>query len=404
VIIAGAGQAGAQTAMSLRQSGFEGEIIVLGGEPHLPYQRPPLSKQVLQGEWTAERCLLRKPEFYTQHEIDVRTGVDVTGVDPKAGLLYTADDQTFEYDWLVVCTGSQLNRLVLAGTDESGNMPGVHYLRSLDDALALHPLLKSGMKLAVIGGGYIGLEVAASARKHGCEVAVVEVMDELMKRSALPGIAAFLRKRHESEGVRLHLETAVTGFSGTPALEGVQLDSGETLHVDAAVVGVGVRPAIDWLAGSGIACNRGILVDERCRSNFSNVLAAGDVTEHSHVRYPGRQVLESVQNAIGQARVVAAQITGKDKFYEEVPWFWSEQYDCRLQMAGLPGPDDEILRRGDPGSGSFSLLTISGKRLTGVQAINAARDFMAGKQLIARNEELDVARLGDNETELKELL
>jgi 3-phenylpropionate/trans-cinnamate dioxygenase ferredoxin reductase subunit len=390
--------------MSLRQGGYDGEIIMLGGEPHLPYQRPPLSKQVLQGEWTAERCLLRKPEFYTQHDIDVRTGVDVAGVDPKAGLLYTADDQTLGYDWLVVCTGSQLNRLVLAGTDKSGNMPGVHYLRSLDDALALHPLLKSGMKLAVIGGGYIGLEVAASARKHGCEVAVVEVMDELMKRSALPGIADFLRKRHEREGVRLHLETAVTGFSGTPALEGVQLDSGETLHVDAAVVGVGVRPAIDWLAGSGIACNRGILVDERCRSNFSNVLAAGDVTEHSHVRYPGRQVLESVQNAIGQARVVAAQITGKDNCYEEVPWFWSEQYDCRLQMAGLPGPDDEIMRRGDPGSGSFSLLTIRGERLTGVQAINAARDFMAGKQLIARNEKLDVTRLGDDQTELKELL
>ena len=225
-----------------------------------------------------------------------------------------------------------------------------------------------------------------------------------MKRSALPQIARYLQDRHSREGVKLFLDTAVTGFSGSERLDGVVLGDGTVLPADAAVVGVGVKPAIDWLADSGIECNRGVLVNDRCQTNIPKVLAAGDVTEHEHLRYTGKRVLESVQNAIGQGRLVAAQINGADSRYEEVPWFWSEQYDCRLQMAGLPGPEDEIVSRGDPESGSFSLLAIDEGRVTGVQAINAPRDFMAGKQLIAKNEVHETTLLRNPETDLKELL
>ncbi len=400
VLIIGAGQAAAQTAMSLRQAKFEGEILILGSESHYPYQRPPLSKQLLQGSWQADRCLLRKAEYYDQHDITLQHGITVEDVDTAVSAVRTANGDVLSYDWLVICSGSELNRLDLPGC----GLDGVQYLRTLDDAVQLQPRLQQGRRIVVVGGGYIGLEVAASARKNGCEVTVVEVLDGLMKRSALPEIARFLQQRHEREGVAVLLDTMVSGFGGEHALAAVHLQAQNSLDADVAVVGIGVKPAIGWLASCAVACGRGVLVDERCRTNIENVYAAGDCTEHVHVNYAGTRVLESVQNAIGQGRIVAAQITGTDKQYDEVPWFWSEQYDCRLQMAGLPGVDDEIVQRGDSRSGSFSLFSLSDGRPTGVQAINAAKDFMAGKLLIAKNANVDAARLARTEVDLKELL
>jgi 3-phenylpropionate/trans-cinnamate dioxygenase ferredoxin reductase subunit len=400
VLIVGAGQAAAQTAISLRQAKFDGEIVMLGAERWLPYQRPPLSKQMLQGEWDAERCLLRKPEFYDQHEIRIEEGRVATGVEIDARTVATADGESFAYDWLVIATGSELIRLALPGSD----LDGVCYLRSLNDALRLAPRLSAGERVTVVGGGYIGLEVAASARKADCEVVVVEALDGLMKRSALPEVAAWLQRRHEAEGVDIRLGSGVAAFEGDGSLEAVVLTDGTRVACDTAVVGVGVRPAVGWLESSGIDCARGVLSDERCRTSVENVYAAGDCSEHRHATLPGRRVLESVQNAIGQGRIVAAQITGQDKVYDEVPWFWSEQYDCRLQMAGLPGEGDRTVLRGPAAEGSFSAFTLADGRVTGVQAINAPKDFMAGKMMIARNTVVDAEALANSENELKELM
>ena len=355
---------------------------------------------MLQGEWDAERCLLRKPEFFEQHDVVIEERQRVEEIDTNASTVTTAEGDVLGYEWLVIATGSELNRLDLPGAD----LEGIGYLRTLNDALALQPRLRPGRAMAVIGGGYIGLEVAASARKAGVEVTVIEALDGLMKRSALADIASYLQQRHEREGVDVRLNTAVTGFEGDSCLESVMLEDGTWVECDTAVIGIGVRPAVSWLDDSPVACRRGVLVDERCRTNVENVFAAGDCTEHRHVNYPDRQVLESVQNAIGQGRIVAAQITGTDKSYDEVPWFWSEQYDCRLQMAGLPGSEDLVVRRGEPDTDHFSLFTLDGGTVSGVQAINAPKDFMAGKMMIGKRTVVDPSALADTTIDVKELM
>lgn len=400
VLIIGTGQAGLQTAISLRQGGFGGEILMAGSEAHLPYQRPPLSKQVLQGAWPPERCQLRKPRFFEEHEIKVLPGKTAAGVDSDACRVSFTDGDVIDYDWLALCTGSSLRRLQLPGSE----LPGVHYLKSREDALSLHDALAQGRRIAVIGGGYIGLEVAASARKLGCAVTVVEMLDRLMRRSARPEIAEFLERRHRDEGVTFHLGTGITGFTGSDRIEGVTLEGGDTFAADLVLVGIGVVPNVQWLEGSGIACGRGVLVDPRCRTSVETVFAAGDVAEQRSPRYAGGAILESVQNAVGQGRVVADNILGNEREYDETPWFWSEQYDCKLQMAGLPSDDEDFVIRGSIAASSFSLFGLAEGRVSSVQCINAPMEFMVSRQLITSGAEVDATRLADTETNLKELL
>lgn len=400
IIILGAGQAGVQVAMSLRQGGFQGEVLLVGKETHVPYQRPPLSKQVLKKEWAAERCQLRHLEFYEQHQIELLQGVTATALDAAQQQLTLSDGSVHGYTGLAICTGASLNRLPVAGAE----LPGVFYLRDLDEALGLGSRLQQGVRIGVIGAGYIGMEVAASARSLGCEVTVVEAQDEIMKRSALPGIAAYLREFHQQQGVRIALGAGVKRISGTDQVEGIELTNGEQVAVDVVMIGVGVKPDIAWLAGSGVVTQRGVRVDQYCRSNIASIYAAGDVAELTHPLLSGWQVLESVQNAVSQGKLVAANLLGGQQTYTETPWFWSEQYDRRLQMAGIPRADDTLVRREHPETGGFSYFALQGETVHAVQSINAARDYMVGRQLIGNQTPISAAALADHSINLKELL
>lgn len=400
LIILGAGQAGVQVAISLRQGGFDGELMMVGREIHVPYQRPPLSKQVLKKEWAAERCQLRHLEFYQQHQIQLLQGVSASSLDTVGQNVVLSDGSAWTYGGLAICTGAVLNQLPVAGAD----LPGVYYLRDLDEALALSGELVEGARIAVIGAGYIGMEVAASARSLGCEVTVIEAQEEIMKRSAMPAIASYLRQYHEQKGVRVLLGTGVKQLHGQDRVAGVELTSGEIIDVDLVMIGVGVRPEISWLAGSGVHTGRGVKVDGHCRSSVDNVFAAGDVAELEHPLLEGWQVLESVQNAVSQGKLVAANLLGGEQSYEETPWFWSEQYDQRLQMAGVPRAADTLVRREHPETGGFSYFALQGEILHAVQSINAPRDYMVGRQLIGKQAPVNATLLADHSNNLKDLL
>lgn len=399
VVIVGAGQAGCQVAISLRQGGFEGEVILLGREAWLPYQRPPLSKQVLKDGWAADRCLLRPQAFFETSRIDFRPGVVAGALDTAQRRVLLEGGGEVRYDFLVICSGSRLNRIWYDGPDVSA----MHYLRTIDDAMQLRDDLVEGARVTIVGAGYIGLEVAASARALGCEVHVVEAQGHIMQRSALPPIAHFLLARHRAEGVTLHLGRQVEQVHGVDRIESVSLDDGEQIASDVLLTGVGVSPDLHWLEGSGLELGRGVRVDAHCRTNIEHVLAAGDCSECAHPLYATPVVLESVQNAVDQGKVAAATILGAGSRYTEAPWFWSEQYDCRFQMAGLPQVGDElIVRETEPGS--VSVLSMGGDRLNAVQCVNHPRDFMSGRKLIARGEDVPVDRLRDPACDLKGLL
>jgi 3-phenylpropionate/trans-cinnamate dioxygenase ferredoxin reductase subunit len=399
-LIIGSGQAGVQLAVSLRLAGYQGEIQMVGKESHLPYQRPPLSKQILKKEWAAERCQLRHLDFFEKHDIKLLPGVTATRLDVSASQVDLDDGSSLQYDNLAICTGSRLNRLNIAGSD----LPGVCYLRTIDHALELASRLKEGVRVAIIGGGYIGLEVAAAARIQGCEVTVIEALDQVMKRSALPEIAEFLHRRHENEGVSFRMNSRVSAIQGDSSVSGVELEDGSVIDADVVMVGVGVRPELRWLEGSGIDMQRGVKVDQSCRTNFNNIYAAGDVTELCHPLLQGWQVLESVQNAVSQGKIIAANIQQMDASYSEVPWFWSEQYDCRLQMAGIPRQGDVQVKRVHPDTGGLSIFSVSDKQLIAVQSVNAPLDYMIGRQLITKQIAVQEEKLADITFNLKEWL
>ena len=399
VIIVGAGQAGCQVAISLRQGKYDGEILLLGKEPWTPYQRPPLSKQVLKDGWTLEKCQLRSLSFFESNNIEIRTGCRVESIDDSNQRVLPENGEPLDYDHLVICTGSRLNRIQL--TDK--NLAGTHYLRTFDDALAIRDSLTHDTRLAIIGAGYIGLEVAASARSLGCRVDVIEAQDQIMKRSALPPIAEVLETRHRNEGVNIHLGRQVTEIHGAKHLEAISLDDGTRINSDVLLTGIGVRPDLRWLANSGIKVNRGVVVDRQCRTNIKNVFAAGDCAECSHPAFPEPIVLESVQNAVDQGKVAASNILGIKIEYTQTPWFWSEQFDLRFQMAGLPQPGDEmVLRNTNPGT--VSVLSLGRNQLNAIQCLNNPMDFMCGRKLIAIGESVDMDRLRDPDTGLKQLL
>lgn len=389
-VIVGAGQAGLQAAVSLRQGGFDGRIVLLGAEPHLPYQRPPLSKQVLKGEFDADRCSLRQRDFLDAQDIDWRPGTRAVEVDGRRGQLGLSDDRLIDWDYLVIATGARLNRVRVSGS----GLTGVHYLRTIDDALGLRDALAGRPRLVVAGGGYIGLEVAASARALGCEVDVVEAQPALMQRAALPPIAEYLLERHRAEGVRFHLGRIMTEIHGRGRVRAVSLDDGTLIDADVVLKGIGVRPNVDWLEGSDIETARGVRVDESCRSSVPNVFAAGDCAETRHPLYAEPVVLESVQNAVTGGKLCAAGILGQPARYDDVPWFWSEQYDLRLQMAGLPQPGDEVVVRNQK-DGRFTVLSVGPDRLNAIQCVDSPRDYMAGRKLIAARDRVDRRRLLD---------
>ncbi|MFG6498911.1 MULTISPECIES: NAD(P)/FAD-dependent oxidoreductase [unclassified Sulfitobacter] len=396
VVVIGAGQAGASCVAKLRSGGFEGKITLIGAEPCPPYQRPPLSKGYLLGEMSQERLLLRPEAFYADQGITLKTDCRVTAIDPEARVLSTSDGAV-AYDELVLTTGSTPRRLPAA---IGGALEGVFTVRDLADVDAMAPRFVKGAKVLIVGGGYIGLEAAAVAAKLGLEVTLVEMADRILQRVAAPETSDYFRALHESHGVRLREGVGLERLLGEGHVTGARLSDGTEIAADFVITGVGIEPDIALAASAGVEIDNGIKVDAQGRANLPGIWAAGDCTSFPY--RGGRIRLESVPNAIDQAEVVAENILGAGKEYIAKPWFWSDQYDVKLQIAGLnTGYDRVVTRRGE---GSASFWYYRGETLLAVDAANDPRGYMVGKRLIEAGKSPDPALVADPQTDLKALL
>ena len=386
IVIVGAGHAGDAVAAQLRQFGHAGPITLLGAERHRPYHRPPLSKTWLKGEGTEDTLALRPADFHARQAIDFRPGCSVTAIDRAGRRVHLASGEALAYATLILATGARPRALALPGAE----MPHVHALRTRDDAERLRTALGPDRNLVLVGGGYIGLEIAASARALGTRVRVLERENRLLPRVASAELAGFFQSRHAAEGVDIRLGARPVEITR----HGIRLADGALLAADAVLVGIGAVANIELAEASGLACDGGIVVDADARTADGAIFAIGDCTSRP---VDGRRMrLESVPSALEQARRAAAAITGRPPPAAEVPWFWSDQYDIRLQIAGLLPPAPETVRRGDPASGRFALFHLRPDgTLAAVEAVNSPDAFAAGRAFIARHTLLAREKLAD---------
>ena len=398
-IIAGAGHAGGQTAISLRQAGYEGRIIVCGAEPVAPYQRPPLSKKYLSGELALERVFLRPESFYSKNDIEFRLGNAVRKIDPELRTADLENGESLAFTDLVIATGSRPRRLGAPGAD----LGNIFYLRSLEDSDAIRNALEAGRRLVVVGGGYIGLEIASTAKGLGLEVCVIEAADRILGRVTAPEMSDYYTRAHRSRGVDVRLSAAVTSFEGTGTVEGVNC-GGETIPADVVVIGIGIVPEAEMAASAGIRCDDGILVDERCATSADHVYAVGDCTRHPNSILGRTLRLESVHNALEQARTAASNIAGTPSKYEQVPWFWSDQFDLKLQMVGMSQGYDTIVQRGSMDADDFAMFYLKDGVLIAVDAVNRPREFMACRKLVPQRPTIDPAKLSDESIPMQEMV
>lgn len=397
VVIVGAGQAGAALAAKLRSLGHDGQITVIGDETSPPYQRPPLSKAYLLGEMEAERLWLRAPDFWADHNITLLLGKPVSAIDAKAQTI-TVAGQTIAYDHLALTTGSTPRRLPAA---IGGDKAGIYTVRSLADVDAMRPEFVMGRKVVIVGGGYIGLEAAAVASKLGLDVTVLEMAPRILQRVASPETSDYFRNLHAAHGVKIMESTGLDRFLGDDRVCAVRLSDGRELAADFVIVGVGITPNIGLAEAAGLTIDNGIATDSEGRTSVSNIWAAGDCA--SFPWQTGRIRLESVGNAIDQAEVVAANIMGAGKSYQAAPWFWSDQYDCKLQIAGLNTGYDQIVTRQGEGN-AVSFWYFGQGKLLALDAMNDARAYMIGKRLIEGGKAVDPQVIADPGTNLKDLL
>ena len=402
VVIIGAGHAGGSVAAFLRQFGFAGPITLIGAEPLPPYQRPPLSKGWLKGEVGADELLLKSAAWYAEARIDLRLSSPVESLDLKACEVRLADGHGVAWDRLVIATGARARPLPVPGAD----LYGVLSLRDAADAEALKTSLGPGRRLAVIGGGYVGLEAAASARALGAEAVVIEREPRVLSRVACPELSDFFTAYHRARGVAFELGADVAALEAADGrVSGVRLGDGRTLACDAVLVGVGALPNDEIAAAAGLACDGGVVVDAQARTANPDIWAVGDVTRRPLPHYEHRMFrLESVPNALEQARLAACAIAGRPFPPPETPWFWSDQYDLKLQIAGIPFEADQRIVRGDVAAARFAVFHLRGGVVRAVEAVNAPPEFMTGRQLIARATAVDPQRLADPATPLKSLL
>ncbi|WP_375202495.1 NAD(P)/FAD-dependent oxidoreductase [Hyphococcus sp.] len=400
IVIIGAGQAGAQAAVSLRQGGHKGAITMIGAEEAPPYQRPPLSKAYLKGDLDEARLYLRPAEFYEKQEIALHLGVHATAIDRKAKTVSTDDGEAHAYDVLLIATGAPPRRITAPGAD----LTGVHYLRTLADSDALRPMLAAPGRVVIVGAGYIGLEVAAVARQAGREVSVLEMAPRVLARVASEPVSAFYQELHKAAGVDLRLGAAFEAFEGEGRIHGARLADGEIIECETALVGIGAAPEVSLATEAGLDIENGIVVDEYARTSDPAIFAAGDCTNFPSPRYGRRMRLESVPNAIEQAKAAAANILGGEVVYDALPWFWSDQYDVKLQTVGLCEGHDDLVVRGDPAEKKFAVWYLKDGKALAVDAINDAISFAMGKKLITAGVTLDPAKLGDRNVDLKTLV
>ncbi len=401
VVIIGAGHAGGTAAALLRQYGHVGPITMIGDEPIAPYQRPPLSKAWLKGEADADALALKPAEFYGENNIDFRPGVTATGLDRAGKSVTLSDGTSLAYDILILATGARAIALPIEGAD----LDGIMFLRTAAHAEALKAKIAPGKKLAVVGGGYIGLEVAASGRALGADVVVLEREPRLLARVACPELSSFFQSYHEAHGVRFELGATAAGFLGAEGhVTGVKLADGRVIDCDVVVVGVGAHPNDELAKDAGLDCARGVVVDLDARSvTDPNIFAIGDVAHRPMPIYDRMFRMESVPNALEQAKQVASAITGRPRPTGECPWQWSDQFDLKLQIAGYAFDVDQILVRGDPASAKFAVFHLKGDQVQSVEAINSPPEFMMGKSLILSRKPVDKAKLADPSVSMKEV-
>ena len=405
IVIIGAGQAGGTAAALLRQYGYAGAITLVGDEPIAPYQRPPLSKAWLKGEANADDLMLKEPEFYPEQTIDLRLSTRVSRIDRAAKTVVLESGEALAYDGVIIATGARARPLPVPGAD----LAGVLVLRTAADAEHLKAAIGPGKRLAIIGGGYIGLEAAASARALGAEAVVIEREPRVLARVACEALSDFFQIYHRARGVTFELNAGVAAIEGPPSkgngghVTGVRLTDGRLIACDAALVGVGAMPNVELARDAGLDCVDGVVVDLEARTSDRAIFAIGDVTHRPMPLYDRMFRLESVPNALEQAKQAAAAITGRPGPAPETPWFWSDQYDLKLQIAGLPFDADDIVVRGDPASARFAVFHLKAGRLLAVEAVNAPPEFMAGKQLIGSRRPVARDRLADTSISMKEV-
>ena len=399
VAIVGASLAGVSAAAELRRRGFDGRVSLISDEPHLPYDRPPLSKDILQGTRAASDVLLREEKFYGDNDIDLMLGNRVASIVPAERRLLFTDGTTLRADRLLLCTGGRPRRLTVPGAE----LDGVHYLRSLDDACAIRDRLVRGGPVVVVGAGFIGAEVAASASGLGAEVTLLEIAPVPLSRVFGDEIGAFYADAHRARGVDVRTGTGLAEVKGGAAVEEVVTTDGQTLPASLVVIGIGIEPDTRLAEDAGIATGNGILVDEHGETSTPNVFAAGDVANRIDARTGERVRHEHWQTAQRHAAATAASLLGERTPFSEVPWFWSDQYDLNLQVAGSPLNADEVVVRGRTDDMSFTAFYLRGGALTGVLGVNRPRDVRSSMRLIELGAPVETSVLGDESVDLRKL-
>ena len=400
IAVVGAGHAAAQVVDSLRREGFAGRLVMVGEEPTLPYQRPPLSKKFLAGELEAERLPIRPASFYESIHCELLPGNAVATIDTSTRELKLADGSQLAYDKLVLAVGGHARPLPVPGA----GLAGVHVLRTMADVNAIRAEAVPSTRVVIVGAGYIGLECAATFRKLGLEVTVIEMMDRVMSRVVAPEMSRFYAGEHLAHGVSILIGKRVSALLGDTHVTAVECTDGTRVPADLVLVGIGLVPNTALAGSAGIRCEDGIAVDEHCRSSDPNIYAIGDCCSFQSPLYDRRIRLESVDNAFEQARTAAANICGRVLAHDKTPWFWSDQYELKLQIVGLCQGYDQVILRGDPASRAFSCCYLRDGELIALDAVNHARDFMAARKLIGEHARPDPVRLADPALAIKDTL
>ena len=400
-IIIGASHAASQLGTDLRKKGWQGRILIISDESVIPYHRPPLSKEYLSGKKTFEQILIKKPSLYEKNEIEFLLDTRVTTINRASKSITLENGDSLAYDKLALTTGARVRKIPVAGADLSG----VHYLRDANDVEQIMPLAQADKNAVIIGGGYIGLETAAVLQTIGMQVTVIEMMERVLERVTTAEVSSFYQRIHTDQGVKIVTGASVSKINGDQSVESVSVESGGNFAADLVIVGIGVIPNTELAEEAGLEVSNGIVVDEYCRTNDHDIVAAGDCTWHYNPFYNRHIRLESVQNALDQARVAAATLNGDLKPYDTLPWFWSDQYDLKLQMQGLSAGYDEVIIRGDiDNSPKIAVFYLKEGRILSVDAVNSAPEFMVGKKLILAKTMVDKEKLADAEVSIKELL
>tara|TARA_E500000331_G_scaffold313810_1_gene322715 strand:- start:36 stop:1247 length:1212 start_codon:yes stop_codon:yes gene_type:complete len=400
LVIIGAGQSAIQCITSLKKEGYSGSIALVGEEEHLPYQRPPLSKGFLEDSINKERLYFKKLDFFTENKIQLHLGLSAEKVNLENNKVYLSDRSELEFDKLVFATGSRVRHLDFPGSD----LNSIHYLRSLDDAESIKNDLKVSQNLVVIGAGYIGLEVAAIAAKNNISVSVIEMADRVMNRTVDPQISQYYLELHQKNGVAFKFNTSLEEIKGDTGVQTVICSDGTEVKADTVIIGAGIIPNLELAEDAGIDCSNGITVDEYGRTNYKNIYACGDCTNHPNKLLNKNLRLESVHNAMEQAKTVASSIMSNLSEYSQIPWFWSDQYDHKLQIVGLSGEHDTVIMRGDTSDSKFMLFYTREEELIAVDSINNSKEFLICRKLVTNKVKIKPSMISDPTTNLNDLI